>query len=380
MPAFDPIDSWFEKGFRIRQQSGAKAAQGARRDGARSAGGSPAPRGSSKFSADAKAKNIKSVARKAPEVMVKITGSSDGMASVKHHLDYISRNGQVELVNESGESISGTAEVRALREQLKASQIPEESKKREFLHVIFSMPAGTPEKEMREAVAEFCKEEFSNRRYVMAFHDDTDHTHMHVCVGTRDIDRADEARLSPRKADLFRWRQNFADKLRENGVDAAASERRHRFVHKKAEHAVVRQIRADDPKSPVFNGNRAKERANTRAMNAVLKPKTAFVGALPSPRTPKVYQGLKKELQEALATNTRPKNPAEDKIEANRKNTLAGWEKVAINLERAGDIDLAKQVRELMQVGEKQPKSRNQELFDLATNGKNQVKDDSHEL
>jgi hypothetical protein len=233
---------------------------------------------------------------------------------------------------------------------------------------------------MREAVAEFCKQEFANRRYVMAFHDDTDHTHMHVCVGTRDIDRADEARLNPRKADLFRWRQGFADKLRETGIDAAASERRHRFNYKKPEHPVVRQIRADNPESPAFNAKRFKERANTRAMNAALKPETAFVGALRPPRTPKVYQGLKNELKEAVSTKTRPTNPAQDKIEANRQNALDGWGKVADNLEKSGDVELAKQLRDLMKAGEKEPRSRNQELFDAATGDKSRAKDDSHEL
>lgn len=173
--------------------------------------------------------------------MVKITGSSSGLATVKHHLDYISRNGKVELTNESGETIQGRDELKALREQMKASQVPNESNKREYLHVLFSMPPGTPEKAMREAVMQFCQEEFANRRYVAALHDDTDHTHVHVCVGTWDIDRADEPRLSPRKADLFRWRQGFADKLRENGIDAAASERRHRFNHRKPENPVVRR-------------------------------------------------------------------------------------------------------------------------------------------
>jgi hypothetical protein len=383
MPAFDPIDSWFEKGFRIRQQKAAKTARGSRRDQVRSSsGGGPARRGSVNFSAGAKAKNIKSVIRKAPEVMVKITGSSSGMSTVKHHLEYISRNGDVELVNESGESIHGNAEVRALRAQLKASQIPDESNKREFLHVIFSMPKGTPEKAMREAVAEFSREEFSNRRYVMAFHDDTDHTHVHVCVGTRDIDRADEARLSPRKADLFRWRQGFADKLRENGIDAAASERRHRFNYRKPEHSVVRQIRADDPKSSVFNAARYKEKENSRAIKASMKPETAFVGAFRPPRVPTVYQGLKNDLQAAIASGARPLNPAQEKIEAGRKSALAGWSEVAANLEQSGDKDLAKQVRELMQAGEKQPRSRTQELYDTAVDSRSRSKnkEDSQEL
>lgn len=366
MPAFDPIDAWFEKGFRVRKQKAARTAQNARRDQSR-ASSSPAPRGAVKFSANAKTTNIKSVIRKAPEVMVKITGSSTGLSTVKHHLEYISRNGDVELVNEAGESIQGHTEVRALREQLKAAQIPDEGSKREFLHVMFSMPKGTPEKAMRESVAEFCKEEFSNRRYVMAFHDDTDHRHVHLCVGTRDIDRADEPRLSPRKADLFRWRQGFADKLRENSIDAAASERRHRFNYRKSEHSVVRQIRADNPASPVFNEARMKEKAATRRMKAELKPDTAFAGPQRPPRAPKVYEGVKNELQAALKDGIRPANPAHEKIEASRKTALAGWAEVAKNLANSGDMELAKQLRDLMATGEKEPQSRNQELYDMAT-------------
>ena len=373
MSAFDPIDSWFEKGFRIRKQKSATTAKGASRDAARSASGSsPAKRGSVNFSSGAKVKNIKSVINKAPEVMVKITGSSKGTSSVKHHLDYISRNGDVELVNELGETIKGQAALKELRAQLKASQIPEESNKREFLHVMFSMPKGTPEKAMREAVAEFCREEFSNRRYVMAFHDDTDHVHMHVNVGTRDIDRVDEPRLSPRKDDLFRWRQGFADKLREIGIDAAASDRRPRFNYKKSENAVVRQIKGDNPKSERFNRERFEAKALNRVMNASIKPEKAFVGAHRPPRIPKVDQAFNKELQAAVKSKTRPVNPAEKNIEANRQAVLAAWSKVATNLDNEGNPALAKQVRELMQAGHEKPTSKMQEKYDNLTNARTQ--------
>jgi hypothetical protein len=366
MPSFDSVDSWFEKGFRVREQKAAKAASGARRDRARSSGGSgPASRGGVKFSSGAKSKNIKSVVRKAPEVMVKITGSSSGMKRVKSHLEYISRNGEVELVNEAGQTINGMAEVRALREQLKASQIPEESKKREFVHVIFSMPPGTGEKQVREAVAQFCQEEFSNRRYVMAQHDDTDHSHVHVCVSTRDIDRADEARLNPRKDDLFRWRQGFADKLREQGVEAAASERRHRFKAQKSEHPVLRQIRAENPTSVVYDRDRAQARDGKRAATASEKPSAAFVGPQRPPRVPDVYTKLQSDLGAAVAAGKRPTNPAQDKIERNRQTGLAGWGKLAASLEESGDLELAGQVRELMKAGRSEPVSRNQALYDV---------------
>ena len=377
MSAFDPLDGWFEKGFRIRQQ---KAAKTASRDRARARSGvSPSPSGGVKFSPSAKQKNAASVIRKAPEVMVKITGSSSGLATVKHHIDYISRNGDVELTNESGESLQGREDLKALQQQLKASQVPNENSKREFLHVMFSMPPGTPEKAMREAVAQFCKEEFGNRRYVAALHDDTDHTHVHVCVSTRDIDRADEPRLSPRKADLFRWRQGFADKLREQGVDAAASERRHRFNHRKPEHPVVRQIRADNPKSEAYNERRAKEKALDRTMKATARPETAFVGPLRPPRVPKVHEALKNELQAALKAGTRPSNPAEAKIAETKAKTLATWGQVAKNLEAAGQADLAKSVTALMRDADKSTSSRTQELFDLAKS-RSKGKDTGQEL
>lgn len=367
MSAFDSVDSWFEKGFRVRKQAGAKTASAARRDQTRSnSGSSPARRGSVNFSPGAKTKNIKSVIRKAPEVMVKVTGHSKGMQTVRHHLEYISRNGQVELVNENGESIKGLAELKAFREQLKASQIPEASHKREFIHVMFSMPAGTSEKAVREAVANFCQEEFSNRRYVMAQHDDKDHSHVHVCVSTRDIDRADEARLSPRKNDLYRWRQGFADKLREQGVEAAASERRHRFNHRKSEQFAVRQIRGDNPKSAVFDARRAQEKNHDRAIRAAVSPQKAFVGPLRPARVPKVYDGLQADLKAAIGSGVRPTNPAHERIEKSRLDALARWGAVAESLENTGDRALAGQVRELMRDGQAVATSRNQELFDAA--------------
>ena len=247
-----------------------------------------------------------------------------------------------------------------------AAKIPPLSDKREFLHVMFSMPKGTPERAMREAVAEFCKEEFANRRYVMAFHGDTDHTHMHVCVGTRDVDRADEPRLSPRKADLFRWRQGFAEKLREHGIDAAAGERRHRFNYRKPEHPAVRQIQADNPRSRVYNAPRDKERSLARAMNATLRPETAFVGPRRPPREAKVVLERKAAESAALAKGARQENPAHERLEANRLEALQGWRQVADELGRSGDADLARQVHALLQAGEKPARSASQERFDQA--------------
>lgn len=359
--AFDPIEGWFEKGFRVRQQRAASV----KRDRVRArCGHAPASTSGVQFSSGAKVamrNNIKSVARRAPEVMVKITGNSDGMRSVRDHLDYISRNGKLELTDENGDTIHGRDQLYALRQQLKASQIPDESKKREFLHVVFSMPAGTSANGVKDAVERFCKEEFANRHFVSVLHDDKDHTHVHVCVGTRDIDRADAPRLSPRKADLFRWRQGFADKLRENGIDAAASERRHRFNYRRSEHGAIRQMRKDHPTSVVDDERRARRKAEERTMRAHAKPATDS-----TPRVPKVIDALAAELKVALKNGQRPANPHAEAIERSKGAALAGWGQVARNLVVAGDADLARHVASLMREAQKPTRSRAQELYDAA--------------
>lgn len=358
MPDFDPLDTWFEKGFRIRKQRPGFLA----RDKIRSGGGRRyIPVNGVRFSGSAKTANVRAVIKRAPEVMVKITGHSTGLATARHHIEYISRNGNVELEDERGNVLTP----KGVLESWKASQVPNESKRREFLHVLFSMPPGTPEPGFKKAVQEFCREEFATRQYVIALHRDTDHVHAHVCVGTRDMERADEPRLSPRKNDLTRWRLGFADKLRQNDIDAAASERKHRFRSRKAEHAVIRQIRADNPNSPVYNQRRTARKAEDRTIRATLNPDKAFVGPARPPRTPKVYDALADELKTALATGKRPENPAQSAIEANRAQVKTAWESVAGNLEARGDA-LAADVRALLRAADEPVVSRTQELYDSA--------------
>ena len=55
---------------------------------------------------------LKLTARKAPEVVVKISGGGKGMRSIKNHFDYISRNGQLDMEDQDGNKISGREEIR----------------------------------------------------------------------------------------------------------------------------------------------------------------------------------------------------------------------------------------------------------------------------
>jgi len=169
--------------------------------------------------------------RRSPEVMVKITnrlGAGKGMAAIRNHLGYISRNGQLELESDTGERLTDKESIGDFttewQTQVRGHPIPETSKRREAFNIILSMPAGTPPDAVRQAAKEFLEEEFGGKhRYCFTLHTDTDKPHVHACVMAAPNRKG--KRLNPRKADLQRWREGFAEQLRELGIDANATPR-----------------------------------------------------------------------------------------------------------------------------------------------------------
>ena len=184
--------------------------------------------------------------QRTPEVMVKITnrlGAGKGMAAIREHLSYISRNGKLELETDTGELLSEKTSIMEYshewKAQVRGKTIPEVSKRREAFNIILSMPAGTPEKAVKDAARAFLEEEFGGKhRYCFTLHTDTDKPHVHACVLAAPVKKG--KRLNPRKPDLQRWREGFAEQLRELGIDANATPRRTRGVThpplKQAEH------------------------------------------------------------------------------------------------------------------------------------------------
>ena len=160
--------------------------------------------------------NLRTAALKQPEVMVKITrrksNASNGLKGIRNQLDYISRNGEVEVENQDGEKLNGK---KALRNQTKNWQklgIPENEKRCEALNIVLSMPAGMPPQAVKNAAREFDAEQFQVHQYAFALHTDSErpdestHPHVHLCVLIRD---EFGQRLNPRKNDLFEWRQRL---------------------------------------------------------------------------------------------------------------------------------------------------------------------------
>jgi hypothetical protein len=77
------------------------------------------------------------------------------------------------------------------------------------------------------AAREFARQELSGHCHVMVLHDHQANPHVHLSVKTSSM-QGD--RLNPRKADLHRWRETFAEKLRGYGIEAEASHQATRGV------------------------------------------------------------------------------------------------------------------------------------------------------
>jgi len=171
---------------------------------------------------------LKLTLRGAPEVIVKITNKGkggQGFGAVRRHLNYISRNGCVELEDQDGHLIAGRAALDSLIETwyLGGWGIADEGRLRQTLNMVLSMPEGTDRQGVRNAAREFARQTFGDGRpYVFVQHDDEAHPHVHLCVHMRG---PDGRRLNPRRQDLERWRDAFAHELRAQGIDANSTRR-----------------------------------------------------------------------------------------------------------------------------------------------------------
>ena len=181
------------------------------------------------------------VVRGAPQVMIKVTGGGRGMVAIAAHFRHISKQGRLPVEDDRGVTHDGKEGVRDLVDQWRhgGARIPERSARREAFHLMLSMPAGTPSDALKDAVRTFARTELSNHRYLMVLHTHQANPHVHLAVRA---EGKDGQRLNPRKADLRRWREAFAEKLRERGIEAEASpqitrggsRRTERLWHRKA--------------------------------------------------------------------------------------------------------------------------------------------------
>lgn len=227
------------------------------------------------------------------QVMVKITGGGKGMGAIKAHMRYISRLGKeeaggngktIELEDERGNIIKGKEGLANLADdwRLAGGYIPEDSRRREAFNIILSMPEGTPADAVKDAARAFAQETFEGHKWVMVLHTDTKSPHVHLAVRA---ERWDGRRLNPRKADLQRWRERFAARLQDRGINALATPARARGVNRSSQ-AIWR----------------------TKAGQRVRRPKAAMRGGAGHERSRAEAARAWREVHEALRRSSVPKD------------------------------------------------------------------------
>jgi len=178
---------------------------------------------------------LQAMVRRAPQVMVKLVRAPKGMKGISNNLTYISRDGLLEIEDQDGQVIKGNEAVADLKTEWRdgGMPIPADSTMRDAFHLVLSMPQRTDPLSVQRAARDFAKREFSGFQYAMVLHTyETDpdphpspHPHVHLTVKAAGLDGI---RLNPRKADLQRWREGFAEALREHGIEATTTSRIHR--------------------------------------------------------------------------------------------------------------------------------------------------------
>ena len=172
-------------------------------------------------------------------------------------------------------------------------------------NIVLSMPAPTPPEKVLAAARTFAREKFAlKHRYALVLHTDQKHPHVHMIVKA---ESNDGPRLHIDKAMLRAWREDFAERMREQGVAANATPSVYRGRNKSTKKAAA---------------YRAQRYGSAMALGAQVL-------------------SIARELQ----ATRRIVDPNHSKLEQTRKDVVAQWKSVADILDRQGEVMLAGDVR-----------------------------------
>ncbi|MCA1544676.1 MULTISPECIES: relaxase/mobilization nuclease domain-containing protein [Bradyrhizobium] len=291
---------------------------------------------------------LERIVRRAPEVMVKITGRTKSVAHLKSHLAYITRNGELDAETEQGATLAGRSGLKDLQQRWEDDASLDGKRRRDgslSINIILSMPAGTDAVAVKDSARAFAIQTFGcNHDYVFVQHLDDKHPHVHLTV--RSLGH-DGKRLNPRKADLQAWRERFAGELRLRGISAEATPRRTRGRVRKGDRGAVLAMR---------------------------KRKI----------TPDVDQLARKEVLSEVRSSKTAKHPWDEQIKSRQDAIRRRYLDYAAELQRSGvpaDVELARQVRQFvddMPGIETRRHALKNELSELASSRRRDVKQDVH--
>jgi hypothetical protein len=265
--------------------------------------------------------HISRTVRRVPEVMVKVSGGARTMRGVAAHLDYIGRGDRGEVQTDDAERLQGRGFEKALLEDWDLDldehrrhtqrAIAAGRKPPKLVHnLVFSMPKGTPPEKVFRAVKVFGREKFAMRhRYAMALHLDRGHPHVHMVVKAVS---EQGVRLYIRPHTLREWRRDFAQSLRDLGVEASATER--------AVRGEPRTVKRDGVYRALLRGQSTHMRVRAEAV------------------------------ARELATGGLMPEPGQRMLLETRRAVIDGWRGLADRLERDGNAQLAGAVRRFAEI------------------------------
>ena len=174
------------------------------------------------------------------QAVLKVSSYSSGVGRVGAHVDYISRDGDLDVEDPQGNHLADPEEINERINEW-AFNFDKRKDSRDTVNIILSAPKGSELGAVENSVREFAKNTFGETNdYLFAIHQDTEHPHGHLMVKMRGYDGE---KINPGRRDLKDWRMSFAQSLRDNGVEVDASSRSSRGVGRKGTNQSVYHIR-----------------------------------------------------------------------------------------------------------------------------------------
>jgi hypothetical protein len=278
--------------------------------------------------------SLRSTLNRAPEVMVKVTGGGRDTGTAQAHIAYIDRHGVLDIHTDDGDLLNGKDAAKALVEdwgldetikgkkrgapgagELDKNGKPKRDSRPKLVHnIVLSMPKGTPPQAVLAAAQFFARENFAlSHRYAMVLHDPaTDPKHEktqsgknpHVHLVMKAVSETGE-RLYIRRETLQLWREQFAQALRVQGVQANATS------------AAIRGKGKSSAKSSIHQHQERLEKWRTEGQGVEKEHKQPVPSELLKSRVEHVLR--------EIFNGVEPEPSGKEKLAATRANVVKDW-------------------------------------------------------
>lgn len=170
------------------------------------------------------------VSRRTHEAVFKLKKThASTRASARNMVDYISRDGDLELLDQDGNPVQHDDERKSLIDDWSMS-FSERAKPRVATHMILSTPIGSDIARVKKASAEWGRANLSEYDYVQVTHTDEPHPHTHFIVARRPGGPS----LSFGPSDIIAMKDSWAEIGTKNKIPMVSSSRAERGIGRKS--------------------------------------------------------------------------------------------------------------------------------------------------